>query len=65
MNMKEGKKWLVCYCRKPQSALGVYFIEKYKLDPRKCVMVGDQTTDKTFAKRFGMEYVDEKEFFNG
>jgi len=53
-----------CYCRKPQSGMGVYLIEKYKLDVNQCIMVGDYTSDKTFAKRLGMEYIDEKEFFS-
>jgi HAD superfamily hydrolase (TIGR01662 family) len=53
----------VCYCRKPQSGLGVYLIEKYKLNPALCTYVGDQTTDKTFAKRLGFEYCDQKDFF--
>lgn len=52
-----------CYCRKPQSGIGVHFIEKYKLDPRKCIFVGDQTTDKTFAERLSFQYVDQGEFF--
>lgn len=55
----------VCYCRKPQSGLAVLLIEKYKLDPEKCIYVGDQTTDKTFAKRVGFEYRDQAEFFRG
>ena len=52
-----------CYCRKPQSGMGVHFICKYKLDPKLCVMVGDATTDKTFATRMGMQYFDEADFF--
>jgi HAD superfamily hydrolase (TIGR01662 family) len=52
-----------CYCRKPQSGIGVYFIEKYKLNPNECIMVGDQTSDKTFAKRLGMKFVHADEFF--
>lgn len=52
-----------CYCRKPQSGIGVYFIRKYNLDPAQVIMVGDQTTDKTFAKRLGFQYVDQKDFF--
>ena len=43
--------------------MGVYLIMKYGLDPTKCIFVGDQTTDKTFAKRLGMEYFDEADFF--
>ena len=45
-----------CYCRKPGCAIGVGFIEKYRLDPSKCIVVGDQTTDKTFAGRLGMKF---------
>jgi HAD superfamily hydrolase (TIGR01662 family) len=52
-----------CYCRKPQSGLGVYFIEKYKLDPKKCIFVGDSTTDKTFAQRLGFTYETPEKFF--
>ncbi len=54
-----------CYCRKPQMGIGVHFIEKYKLDPAQCIMVGDQTTDKTFAKRLGLQYQDQADFFKG
>ena len=53
-----------CYCRKPQSGLGLALICEYNLDPSKCIMVGDKTTDRTFAKRLGMEYSDASEFFN-
>jgi HAD superfamily hydrolase (TIGR01662 family) len=53
----------VCYCRKPQSGLGVLLIEKHGLNPADCIYVGDQTTDKTFAKRLGFEYHDQADFF--
>lgn len=53
-----------CYCRKPQSGLGVYLIEKHKLDPNSCIYVGDATTDKTFAKRLGFKYFTPEEFFD-
>jgi HAD superfamily hydrolase (TIGR01662 family) len=52
-----------CYCRKPSSGIGAFFIWKYHLLPSKCTMVGDQTSDKTFAKRCGFEYVDASDFF--
>jgi HAD superfamily hydrolase (TIGR01662 family) len=52
-----------CYCRKPSSGLGAWVIHQYKLDPRKVVYVGDQTTDKTFAERCGFQFVHETEFF--
>jgi HAD superfamily hydrolase (TIGR01662 family) len=54
----------VCYCRKPIPGFGVEFIEKYKLDPDQCVMVGDLKTDNTFADRCGFQYKDAKNFFN-
>jgi len=52
-----------CYCRKPQTGLGVLLIEKHKLDPRKCIMVGDMTSDKTFAKRCGFRFAHADDFF--
>jgi HAD superfamily hydrolase (TIGR01662 family) len=54
---------IVCYCRKPGVGHGVEFIEKYKLDPVQCIMVGDMKTDETFAKRCGFKYVPAEEFF--
>lgn len=52
-----------CYCRKPMSGLGVEFIIKHKLNRKQCIMVGDFTTDKTFATRCGFQYIDQKDFF--
>ena len=52
-----------CYCRKPLGGLGVYFIHKYKLDPKLCLFIGDATSDKTFAYRCGFKYVEAEEFF--
>ena len=54
---------LTCYCRKPSVGIGAFFIETYKLDPAQCVMVGDQTSDKTFSERCGFQYKDQGEFF--
>jgi len=54
-----------CYCRKPGPGLGVYFIEKYNLNPASCIVVGDATSDKTFAKRCGFKYQDAHVFFKG
>jgi len=53
-----------CFCRKPMPGLGAYFVEKYKLDPAKVIMVGDQTSDKTFAARCGFQFQYATEFFN-
>ena len=53
-----------CYCRKPMPGMAVEFCYKYKLDPRKCIMVGDRTSDKTFAKRSHIgQYYDAEDFF--
>lgn len=52
-----------CYCRKPSTGLGAYFIVKYKLNPSKCVMVGDSTSDATFASRCGFSFQKPDEFF--
>ena len=54
---------ITCYCRKPGVGFGVEFIEKYKLDPSQCIMVGDMKTDETFAKRCGFKYVHADQFF--
>jgi histidinol-phosphate phosphatase family protein len=52
-----------CYCRKPQSGLGIYFIERYKVNPYESLMVGDMTTDKTFAERLGIKYISANKFW--
>lgn len=52
-----------CYCRKPMPGIFVEFMLKYKLNPKECIFVGDMTTDETFAKRAGIQYVDQAEFF--
>jgi HAD superfamily hydrolase (TIGR01662 family) len=52
-----------CYCRKPGPGMGVEFIEKYKLNPAECIMVGDKKSDETFAKRCGFQYQDQGAFF--
>lgn len=52
-----------CYCRKPQTGLFIYFMMKYKLDRKNCIFVGDMTTDRTAATRFGCQYVDQADFF--
>jgi HAD superfamily hydrolase (TIGR01662 family) len=53
----------VCYCRKPMPGMGVHFIEKYKLDPSQCIMVGDMKTDNTFADRCGFQFIKADDFF--
>lgn len=53
----------VCYCRKPQVGLFVMLMNKYKLNPAECLFVGDYKTDETLAKRCGMPFMYESEFF--
>lgn len=52
-----------CYCRKPHPGIAALMIETYKLNPAKCLFVGDQTTDKTAADRAGFQYLHTEEFF--
>jgi len=52
-----------CWCRKPMPGIAVHFIEKYKLDPSKCLVVGNMTSDKTFAHRSKMQFEWAKDFF--
>ncbi len=54
---------LSCYCRKPMPGVWVDLMLKYKLDPKQSIMVGDMTTDKTFAARSGIQYYDQSDFF--
>lgn len=54
----------ICYCRKPQSGMGVLMMHKHQLDIKNCIMVGDATSDKTFGVRLGMKYYHPDEFFN-
>lgn len=51
--------------RKPMPGMGVAFIERYKLDPNRVLMVGDLKSDQTFAERCGFAYVDAKDYFGG
>lgn len=60
---KHGSFPVSCYCRKPQSGLGVYLIRLYNLNPSECIMVGDLSTDRSFAARLGFQFVDADEFF--
>ena len=51
------------FWRKPSPGMGVFFIETYKLDPAKCIYVGDMTSDATFAARCGFQFVHADVFF--
>jgi HAD superfamily hydrolase (TIGR01662 family) len=56
---------LSCYCRKPNPGMGVELIARHELDPRQCLYVGDQGTDRSFAERCGFRFVEQAEFFGG
>lgn len=52
-----------CYCRKPLSGLGVFYIKTLGLNPSDCIMVGDSKTDKTFSERCGFQFKTPEDFF--
>lgn len=54
---------LRCYCRKPMPGFAVEFIERFKLDPARCIMVGDMRSDRRFADAAGFQYYDADAFF--
>jgi histidinol phosphatase-like enzyme/predicted kinase len=53
----------VCWCRKPLPGLAVLAIERYLLDPGRCLFVGDGPQDPGFARRLGFSYRTASEFF--
>ncbi len=52
-----------CWCRKPMPGMGVAHIEAHRLARADTLMVGDMTTDRTFAARAGVRFVDQADFF--
>ena len=55
----------VSYWRKPCPGMGALLIEKYRLDPKQCLVVGDMKSDATFATRCGFQFQYAKNFFGG
>ena len=53
----------VCWCRKPLPGLAVLAIERHRLDPGRCLFVGDGPHDPGFARRLGFGYRPASEFF--
>lgn len=51
------------YWRKPAPGMGIVLIERFKLDPARCVVVGDRGEDRSFAARCGFWFRDAEEFF--
>lgn len=54
---------LSCYCRKPQVGQVVDFVETLKLNPSKCIFVGDRKTDETTAIRMGIQFITAEDFW--
>lgn len=49
--------------RKPLPGMGVDAIWKHKLDPKQVTVIGDSTSDKTFAARCGFKFEWANDFF--
>ena len=54
---------ITCYCRKPQVGQVINFVETLKLNPTKCIFVGDSKTDETTAIRMGMLFIPAENFW--
>ncbi|MCB9541511.1 MAG: HAD-IIIA family hydrolase [Myxococcales bacterium] len=52
-----------CWCRKPLPGFAVELIERYRLDPARCIFVGDLRSDREFAEAAGFRYADAEPFF--
>ncbi len=52
-----------CWCRKPLPGFAVEFIERHRLDPARCIYVGDMRSDAQFAAGAGFCYFDADPFF--
>jgi hypothetical protein len=46
-----------CWCRKPLPGLGVVLIERHRLDPARCLYVGGDAADRSFARALGIPMV--------
>jgi aryl-alcohol dehydrogenase-like predicted oxidoreductase/histidinol phosphatase-like enzyme/predicted kinase len=53
----------VCWCRKPLPGLAVQAIQQHRLDPARCVYVGNGPQDPGFARRLGFTYRADADFF--
>jgi len=51
-----------CWCRKPLPGLGVVFVNRYRLDPARCLYVGAGPHDVGFARRLGFSFRDAADF---
>jgi len=51
------------FWRKPCPGMGALAVERFKLDPSQCMVVGDMKSDATFAARCGFGFHWAKDFF--
>jgi histidinol phosphatase-like enzyme len=52
-----------CWCRKPLPGLGVLLTHRHRLDPARCIYVGDGSQDPGFARKLGFQYIQAAQFF--
>jgi len=52
-----------CWCRKPLPGLGVLLMHRHRLDPARCLYVGDGPQDAGYAERLGFSFRTPREFF--
>jgi histidinol phosphatase-like enzyme/predicted kinase len=45
-----------CWCRKPLPGLGMLLIDRHRLEPARCVYIGNGAADPGFAKKLGFAY---------
>ena len=53
----------ICWCRKPLPGLGVVFIQRHRLDPARCLYVGEGPHDAAFARKLGFQFREAGAFF--
>ena len=45
-----------CWCRKPLPGLGVLLLQRYQLDPSRCLYIGTGAQDPGFARKLGLAH---------
>jgi aryl-alcohol dehydrogenase-like predicted oxidoreductase/predicted kinase len=45
-----------CWCRKPLPGLGVVLVNRYRLDPARCLFIGTGPHDEGLARRLGFRF---------
>jgi aryl-alcohol dehydrogenase-like predicted oxidoreductase/histidinol phosphatase-like enzyme len=53
----------LCWCQRPLPGLGVWWVEKYLLEPARCQLIGMSPAERGFAARNGFRYVEVSEVF--